>query len=304
MFKDRQMHIANHCSQPIFVLVAPSMHFAFIDMLVGHAIAGAASKGGTAPNAYSAFKNINSVEAFVRTIQLGVLTGKAQASDSDRQNLLDFLRENARVLAPRTADQVLKMDTLNPLKYMSSQGWTALFNSSSISVFLATEDLSRVVTFESSPDHSWIFESNRVVRARYGTVSQPDPAAGSVYVSRGNRLPSGLWLEPGDSLRSANGKYTFVYQHDNNAVVYDTSDPTRHIPQWATNTGGPAYRLQLSHTGEVSVWSAPGQRSWVDPFTAAGHALATHECSLVLGDDGILRVHAYADSDIGWTSKS
>lgn len=303
MFKDRQMHIANHSDQPIFVFVAPSLNFAIVDMLVGNATMGATSKGGTNINAYSAYKNLNTVETFARSIHLGVLTGKAKASESDRQNLLQFLRENARVLPPHTADQVLKIETTNPAKYLNSQGWTALFNSKSVAVFIATEDLSRVVTFESSPDDSWIFQGHNVVRAKYGTVSQPDPDSGTVYVPRGDRLHSGLWLGPGDSLRSANGKYTFVYQNDNNAVIYDTSNPAKHIPRWSTNTGGTAYRLELSHDGEVSIWSAPGQRTWVDPFTSAGHRLATHECSLVMDDDGTLRVHAYQDLDIGWTSK-
>ena len=130
-----------------------------------------------------------------------------------------------------------------------------------------------------------------MVRARRNSLWEPNPNGGFVYVSRGDRLPSGTWLEPGDSLTSPNGKYVFVSQHDGNAVVYDVSDLARHTPSGASNTGGAsAWRLEVQRTGKVVVWSAEGKEAWSDPRSKTGEATHDWNCSLNMNDDGILRV--------------
>jgi hypothetical protein len=53
-------------------------------------------------------------------------------------------------------------------------------------------------------------------------------------VAQGNDMQPGEVLNPGQSITSANGRYTFVYQGDGNLVLY-RSDGT---PLWASGTDG------------------------------------------------------------------
>ena len=48
-------------------------------------------------------------------------------------------------------------------------------------------------------------------------------------------MQPGEVLSPGQSIRSANGQYTFVYQGDGNLVLYRNRDGR---PLWASNTAG------------------------------------------------------------------
>jgi hypothetical protein len=311
MAKDRQLHIANDVAQPIYVIVAPSMNYAIVDMFVSGTVAGqsAARKDMGSISSTGVMRNLSDIQKLVNILELMKLAGKArtdtaaqQQAASYRQSLGNYLKQHATLIRPGNVAQVLKADLGSLKGYLSTSGWTALFNSDSVSLFLATEDLERFAFVTTAPDHSWIFRYGGVVRSKYGSLWQPDSDAGFVYASKGDRLPSGSWLEPGESLTSANGYYVFVYQHDGNAVVYDVRNVAKHEAKWASGTANkPAWRLELMNIGKIVIWSAPGQHAWVDSRSVTDKETLFSHSTLIMGDDGILRVIGDSGEE-GWTS--
>lgn len=71
-----------------------------------------------------------------------------------------------------------------------------------ITVFVATSDFSRMCTFNSNSDHSWIVQDDEIVRSKYGHVSVADRSAGWHFFSNtiGSSLCADEYLEPGESL--------------------------------------------------------------------------------------------------------
>lgn len=308
-FKDRQLHLANGFSQPLYVVLTPSMGFAFANALIDTGKMGISARDGSPPSATGALKSLNDFQKLANLINLTRLSNRVATSGGggiQSQISLDELREylkcNATALAAGEVKKLLHVDTVNPVKYLSLDTWTALFNANALSLFIATEDLQRFIFFDSGADDSWIFRGEDVVRSRYGTLWEPDSGAGSVYVSKGDRLPSGSFLEPGESLTSENRKYVFVYQQDGNAVVYDVSDAGKHVAKWASNTGGSkAFALELFHRGEVVLWSERGNRLWTDPCSSSDKETFFGRSILVMANDGILRVVGDHNT-VGWSS--
>jgi hypothetical protein len=74
------------------------------------------------------------------------------------------------------------------------------------------------------PDNTPVWASNTV---------QPNFPTGPV--AQGDDMQPGEILNPGQSVTSANGQYTFVYQGDGNLVLYRNGDGK---PLWASNTAG------------------------------------------------------------------
>jgi hypothetical protein len=308
-FKDRQMHLSNGSSQPIYVMVTPSMGYAFANALTSTAKQAVSARDGSPPSAVGAVKNLNDFQQLANMLALMRLNHQVATSDGGVQTqvylneMKQYLKENATTLAVGETKQLLKVNTANPIKYLSLDTWTALFNSDALSLFIATEDMTKLVFLDSGADDSWIFRGEEVVRAKYGTLWQDDPGAGKVYVSKGDRLPSGASLKPGDSLTSQNRKYVFVYQHDGNAVVYDVRQVGKHVPIWASNTGGnTASALELFHKGEVVLWSEQGKKLWSDPRSSSEKETFFSGSFLVMADDGILRVVG-DHKQVGWSSR-
>lgn len=308
-FKDRQMHLSNGTSQPIYVMVTPSMGFAFANAFTSSLKQAVSARDGAPPSATGAIKNLNDFQQLANMLQLMRLNQKVATSGGGVQAQLgldemkEYLKQNATTLAPSETKQLLKVNTVNPAKYLSLDTWTALFNANALSLFIATDDMTKLVFLDTGADDSWIFRGEDVVRAKYGTLWEADSDAGRVYVSKGDRLPSGASLEPGDSLTSQNRKYVFVYQRDGNAVVYDVQQAGKHVPIWASNTGGnKAWGLELFHKGEVVLWSEKGKRLWTDPRSTTEKETFFTGSFLVMADDGVLRVVG-DHKEVGWSSR-
>ncbi|MCQ6275418.1 lectin [Bacillus sp. V3B] len=69
-----------------------------------------------------------------------------------------------------------------------------------------------------------------------------------------DRLLSGQTLYPGESLRSANGRYRFILQNDGNLVLYEGNQAL-----WASNTQGRAVsRAIMQSDGNFVIYGYPG----------------------------------------------
>lgn len=310
-FKDRRVYVANQYSKPIYVFVTPTLGLAFANTFISTArLNSSVQSGSVTPQPMTALRNVNDFEKLTKVIQLTGLAGRAAASQdnqvqyqADLNSIREVMKANAIVIQAGAAELALKIDTVNPLNYLKGDTWAALINSDSFYLFIATEDMQHFVFVKTGADDSWIFRGKDVVRAQYGTLNQPQPADGRIFVPRGDRLPSGSYLEPGESLVSPNRKYALVYQEDGNAVVYDVEDVTKHKPTWASNTGGKdAGRLTLSDAGKVSLVGKDGAQVWTDPRSLTDKATKFESCILAIGDDGVVRVVS-EQKKVGWSSQ-
>ena len=98
--------------------------------------------------------------------------------------------------------------------------------------------------------------------------------------------PVGQWLNPTDTITSANKQFELVMQDDGNLVIYSIA-ATR-TPVWSSNTvGHPGAKARFQDDGNVVVYKPDG----VSPLWAsnsAGHpapsATLTDAGALVVGD--------------------
>lgn len=67
-------------------------------------------------------------------------------------------------------------------------------------------------------------------------------------------------LLPNESLTSANGRYTFIYQNDGNLVLYRNSDG---VPLWASNTAGTSPGVAImQRDGNLVIYDANDDYVW------------------------------------------
>ena len=111
-------------------------------------------------------------------------------------------------------------------------------------------------------------------------------------------MQPGEVLNPGQSITSGNGRYTFVYQTDGNLVLYRASD---WAPLWASNTAGqPAGVCIMQTDGNLVVYNAGVQPvwssdTWQDPLNAGSR--------MVMQDDGNAVVYR-PDNAPTWASNT
>src|SRR5205809_6150613 len=88
-------------------------------------------------------------------------------------------------------------------------------------------------------------------------------------------------LGPDESLMSANGRYTFVYQGDGNLVLYENYQPQQRRALWASDTAGrPAASCDMQGDGNLVLYASDGQAVW---STDTSHDPGSR---LVVQDDG------------------
>jgi hypothetical protein len=93
--------------------------------------------------------------------------------------------------------------------------------------------------------------------------------------AQGDHMQPGEVLNPGQSISSANGQYSFIYQSDGNLVLYRESD--RH-PLWTPNTDGRVGVCIMQDDGNLVVY---------DPTLSWASGISGHPGShLVVQNDG------------------
>ena len=78
-------------------------------------------------------------------------------------------------------------------------------------------------------------------------------------------LEPGQSLQPGHSLSSENGRYSFWMQTDGNVVLYDGSSSEDGAARWATNTGPGQFTprgLDMQTDGNLVLYDTSNQPRW------------------------------------------
>ncbi len=115
-------------------------------------------------------------------------------------------------------------------------------------------------------------------------VFWPSPA-GADTISRGH-------LEPGQTVRSADGRYTLAHQSDGNVVLYDAD--RRAV--WHTGTWGHSTRtFVMQPDGNLVLYAADGSPLW------HSHTYSNKNAALVVQNDGNMVI--YGPDEAIWASR-
>ena len=117
-------------------------------------------------------------------------------------------------------------------------------------------------------------------------------------MDRTQQLQVDQWLNPGDTLTSANKAFQLIMQDDGNLVLYALDAAgTRQSSAWASNTSGKVgAKAVMQSDGNFVVYAADGKTPlWSSNST--GHPGS----SVMLGDDGHLVVSDGSTTPV-WTA--
>ncbi len=109
-----------------------------------------------------------------------------------------------------------------------------------------------------APENQIEFKNSRhisvVIPPRYDTFLPTGPSA------QGDDMQPGEVLNPGQSISSGNGEYTFVYQGDGNLVLYRNRDRE---PLWASDTAGRSAGVCIMQgDGNLVIYGLDAQPAW------------------------------------------
>ncbi|KAB7744864.1 curculin domain-containing protein [Nostocoides sp. F2B08] len=124
---------------------------------------------------------------------------------------------------------------------------------------LVVQDDGNVVIYRANGSPAWATRTNVVAGP---APSSPDMQQGEV-------------LSIGQSIRSSNGRYTFVYQADGNLVLYGPRGAT-----WASRTGAPVGSAVMQSDGNLVIYRPGGVPVW------ASNTSGNPGAHLVVQDDG------------------
>ncbi|MCD4766367.1 MAG: hypothetical protein K8R34_07640 [Methanosarcinales archaeon] len=113
--------------------------------------------------------------------------------------------------------------------------------------------------------------------------------------AQGDDMQPGEVLNPGQSISSINGRYTFVYQDDGNLVLYRNQDRK---PLWASGTyGRPAQVCIMQGDGNLVIYDPDGQPIWSsDTWHDPGSRL-------IVQDDGNVVIYRPDNTPV-WATKT
>jgi predicted esterase len=133
-----------------------------------------------------------------------------------------------------------------------------------------------------------------------GLQNQALQALNSIYLSQGpvaqgDDMQPGEVLNPNQSITSANGRYTLIYQGDGNLVLYDNSSGKA---LWASNTAGrPAGVCIMQGDGNLVIYTVTGEVLW------ASNTSGYPGSRLLLQNDGNVVIYR-PDGKAAWATNT
>lgn len=179
---------------------------------------------------------------------LAAVRGRMDATDTeesthDREQLRNVLRTVKPCILIEDTDykRVNDESLLKPWSYAwNVNGWGRLFDASTITLYIISEDLSRVAQFNTDSDAAWIVYRDSVVRAASGRIAVPDRSRGHFRIPNYPHLPMNVPLRPGECISSPDRKYDLVYQTDGNLEVRRRDGAKTDDLVWESRTRGKA----------------------------------------------------------------
>ncbi|WP_407288854.1 hypothetical protein [Streptomyces sp. BP-8] len=177
-------HFSNDASQNVYVVLAMNPEWLAADfvadlglMAVGIGELKAATSVTTLPETIATLKDAYTLFKLSAGVLGGTISvgGRSAEATKAAVELITKFKENAIKIEP---DQTVDVRDSSLWELFNLSGWAALLGASTVSMLVMTEDGKHVAQFNSGEDDSWIATDEKVVRAKYGTLHEPDPSQG------------------------------------------------------------------------------------------------------------------------------
>lgn len=97
------------------------------------------------------------------------------------QKLKEFLQQSAYAIEPGAFKRVNDTSYLRFWNALNPSYWGSLAGCQTVQLLIIDESMEQTCTFVTGADDSWIATPDKIVRSKYGTIWQEDPAAGTYY---------------------------------------------------------------------------------------------------------------------------
>jgi len=97
------------------------------------------------------------------------------------QKLKEFLQKSAYAIEPGAFKRVNDTSYLKFWNALNPSYWGSLAGCQTVQLLIIDESMEQTCTFVTGADDSWIAAPDKIVRSKYGTIWQEDPAAGTYY---------------------------------------------------------------------------------------------------------------------------
>lgn len=270
--KDHKIYVLNRLDEAIYVIPTPNSSYQIADAAISTVTAvaftvatwgaGSGAAVGAAAKVALTAARIAQVVTVISSLRRLAAIGTSFMDAADRKQAesdIEEIKHHVRKLGMRIGagecGRVNDETLLNPLNYLGASAWAALAGCSDYSLLIIDESMKRAVRFDTNSDHSWIVEPKRVVRARYGTTTEPSPADGSFFFPNVPTVRVGAPMRAEDCMASPSGRYQLILQTDGNLVLHDGTKPT-----WSTRTHGTTPgTLAVQDDGNLVLTSGEGK---------------------------------------------
>jgi hypothetical protein len=168
----RHLYIANNCTVPVSVIVAPNKDWVAAD-LVGTLVSLVVSLGSSAPSGLAGLKAAKSLYDVYQA------TRYIRGTASVVTTLWQFFSKRGCQVESRQLECVNQRSNTNPLDYMTPSQFGTLAGASDVSVYIITQD-GRTAFFNTNSDAAWVVDEDGIKRAKTGKTWEVEPSQGVV----------------------------------------------------------------------------------------------------------------------------
>lgn len=201
----------------------------------------------------------------------------ALAADADKvvRELVTPIKALSQEISANACRLVNKSDYLHVWNSVNPSYWGAIAGADTVQITVFDESLEMVTSYTTGADHSWIATNDAVVRARYGTLWQPDPGAGRIDWNTNDQINVPMIYEHAGFAGASQALPAGRYPMHRISIGNDRLSSLRVPPGWTVtlyrddNYGGP----NLIVTGDLT-YVGDAYNDWTSSIEVQGPSLA------------------------------
>ncbi|KAI0884571.1 uncharacterized protein GGS22DRAFT_144192 [Annulohypoxylon maeteangense] len=179
------VYMANGSGQDIYVMASLNPEWAIVDFIVdiGLLYVGVEEIKGVVmaaelPETLATFRDLYEFLNIARKLIMGMIAAGTRPGEAAMALLDAFKKTSIRI--PYDEYKDVERDSILSI-YLSADGVASLVGAENVSVMVMSGDGKQLAMWDTNADHSWIAtKDGKIVRSKYGTIWQQDPAEGSV----------------------------------------------------------------------------------------------------------------------------
>jgi len=222
--------------------------------------------------AYDAYAVVSKIKLVAEASAATALAGDA---DKVVRELVTPIKALSQAIPPGAVRLVNKDDYLKVWNSLNPSYWGSIAGSDTVQLTVFDESLEMVTSYTTGADHSWIATNDAVVRARYGTLWQHDPAAGWIDWNTHDQINVPTIYEHASFGGASQSLPPGRYPMRDIRIGNDRLSSLRVPPDWTVhlyrddNYGGPRFSV----TGDLS-YVGDAYNDWASSIEVQGPALA------------------------------